>query len=128
MVQFKILTYNNGVGIVTDAILLKDLIQTNVSKNVDIIFIGEDNIEISDVGTWIQNFNIEHLNKFKKNIFSPPPKFLVDCIIDSKKIRSGSCIIPKRRFHHKRFRISDKDERCINALREITIAATNNTI
>lgn len=69
MNQFKILTYNNGVGIVTDAILLKELIEKNMSYSVDIVFVGEDNIKPSDVGIWIQNFNIEHLNKFKKNIF-----------------------------------------------------------
>lgn len=69
MIKFKILTYNNGVGIVTDAILLKKLIEKNISHSVDVVFVGEDNIESSDVGIWIQNFNIEHLNKFKKNIF-----------------------------------------------------------
>ena len=32
--KFKILTYNNRVGIVTDAILLKDLICDNISQNM----------------------------------------------------------------------------------------------
>ena len=67
--RFKILTYNNGVGIVTDAILLKDLIYDNISEQVDVKFVGEQNLETSDVGIWIQNYDINLLNLFKKNIF-----------------------------------------------------------
>ena len=67
--RFKILTYNNGVGIVTDAILLKDLIYNNVSEQVEIKFVGEQELETADVGVWIQNYNINLLNNFKKNIF-----------------------------------------------------------
>ncbi len=67
--QFKILTYNNGVGIVTDAILLKELIQINISKNIDIVFVGENNVESADIGIWIQNYDLNLLNRFKKNIF-----------------------------------------------------------
>jgi hypothetical protein len=68
-VRFNILTYNNGVGIVTDAILLKDLIYKNISTNVEIKFVGEQKLETADVGVWIQNYNINLLNNFKKNIF-----------------------------------------------------------
>jgi len=68
-VRFNILTYNNGVGIVTDAILLKDLIYNNVSEQVDVKFIGEQSVETADVGIWIQNYDINLLNLFKKNIF-----------------------------------------------------------
>jgi hypothetical protein len=57
------------VGIVTDAILLKDLIYDNISEQVDIKFVGEQNLETSDVGIWIQNYDINLLNLFKKNIF-----------------------------------------------------------
>ena len=67
--RFNILTYNNGVGIVTDAILLKDLIYKNISEQVDIKFVGEQNLETADVGIWIQNYNVNLLNLFKKNIF-----------------------------------------------------------
>lgn len=67
--KFNILTYNNGVGIVTDAILLKDLIYNNISEQVDIKFVGEQNLETADVGIWIQNYDINLLNLFKKNIF-----------------------------------------------------------
>lgn len=67
--NFKILTYDNGVGIVTDAILLKNLINKNITSNVEVKFIGKDIIEKSDIGIWIQNFDIELLNRFKKNIF-----------------------------------------------------------
>ena len=41
MVEICVLTYNNGVGIVTDAILLKDLIYNNISEQVDIKFIDQ---------------------------------------------------------------------------------------
>jgi len=57
------------VGIVTDAILLKELIEKNISENVDVIFVGENHIESSDIGIWIQNYDINLLNLFKKNIF-----------------------------------------------------------
>jgi glycosyltransferase involved in cell wall biosynthesis len=68
-VRFNILTYNNGVGIVTDAILLKDLIYKNISTNVEVKFVGEQELETADVGVWIQNYNTNLLNNFKKNIF-----------------------------------------------------------
>lgn len=67
--EFKILTYNNGVGIVTDAMLLKELIYKNITEKVSIKFIDQDNIESSDIAIWIQNFDINLMNKFKKNIF-----------------------------------------------------------
>lgn len=67
--RFNILTYNNGVGIVTDAILLKDLIYNNISEQVEVKFVGEHSIETKDVGIWIQNYDINLLNLFKKNIF-----------------------------------------------------------
>jgi len=68
-VKFNILTYNNGVGIVTDAILLKDLIYDNISEQVEVKFVGEHSVETADVGIWIQNYDINLLNLFKKNIF-----------------------------------------------------------
>ena len=67
--KFDILTYNNGVGIVTDAFILKKIIAKNISLNVDVKFINESIIKNSDVGIWIQNFDINLLNRFKKNIF-----------------------------------------------------------
>ena len=67
--QFNILTYNNGVGIVTDAILLKDLIYDNISEQVEVKFVGEQNLETADIGIWIQNYDVNLLNNFKKNIF-----------------------------------------------------------
>lgn len=67
--KFNILTYNNGVGIVTDAILLKDLIYDNISEQVEVKFVGEQNLETADIGIWIQNYDVNLLNNFKKNIF-----------------------------------------------------------
>lgn len=66
---FNILTYNNGVGIVTDAILLKELVYKNISNDVKIKYVGEQDLEKADVGVWIQNYDINLLNNFKKNIF-----------------------------------------------------------
>jgi hypothetical protein len=68
MKKINILTYNNGVGIVTDAFLLKKIIENNITENVTVEFINED-IKNADVGVWIQNFDINHLSNFKKNIF-----------------------------------------------------------
>lgn len=67
--KFNILTYNNGVGIVTDAILLKELIYKNISDNVSVQFIEKQNLKVADIGIWIQNFDLNLLNLFKKNIF-----------------------------------------------------------
>lgn len=67
--KFNVLTYNNGVGIVTDALLLSDLIYDNISKQVEVKFVGEHILENADVGIWIQNYDINLLNNFKKNIF-----------------------------------------------------------
>ena len=69
MNKFTILTYNNYVGIVTDALLLKNLIETKTNYNANINYIDNAIIDKSNVGIWIQNFNIELLNNFKKNIF-----------------------------------------------------------
>lgn len=69
MNKFTILTYNNYVGIVTDALLLKNLIETKTHYKANINYIDSVNIDKSNVGIWIQNFNIELMNNFKKNIF-----------------------------------------------------------
>lgn len=69
MNRFTILTYNNYVGIVTDAILLKNLIENKTGHKAKISYIDSVNIDKSDVAIWIQNFNVDLLNKFKKNIF-----------------------------------------------------------
>lgn len=68
--KFTVLTYNNSVGIVSDAYLIQDTIHNHISQTVEVKFIDQLNNNYSgDVGIWIQNFNIEYLNKFKKNIF-----------------------------------------------------------
>lgn len=67
--DFKVLTYNNGVGIVTDAELLTSLIKNHITTAVKLEFIDKFNKNNSDVGIWIQNFDIDLLNCFKINIF-----------------------------------------------------------
>jgi len=69
MNKYTILTYNNYVGIVTDALLLKNLIETKTHYKANINYTNDVNIDKSNVGIWIQNFNIELMNNFKKNIF-----------------------------------------------------------
>lgn len=59
------MTFNNYVGIVTDAILLNNLID-----NSQIIFLENiDQTYKSDVGIWIQNYYNHMLENFKINIF-----------------------------------------------------------
>lgn len=68
--RFNILTYNNGVGIVTDAILLKNLIENYICESVQIMFLDNINSDLNaDVGIWIQNYDINLLHHYKKNIF-----------------------------------------------------------
>lgn len=67
-----IFVYNNNVGILTDALLLKDLLYKYISKDIDIIYINNPNIELNkkyDIAIWIQNPLYHLLNKFDKNIF-----------------------------------------------------------
>jgi len=66
---YKVLTYNNQVGIVTDAELLVSLIKNNIICDVKMEFIDQMVHEKCDVGIWIQNFNINLLHLFRKNIF-----------------------------------------------------------
>lgn len=69
MKEYKILYYNNGVGLKTDANLLTELFKSYNIKCDEIIL--HDNIEIknSDIGIWIQNFYEHLLDKFKVNVF-----------------------------------------------------------
>jgi glycosyltransferase involved in cell wall biosynthesis len=65
----NILTFNNYVGILTDAILLEKII-SKVTPNVKIVFL--DNIDESyksDFAVWIQNYHLHMLDNFKINIF-----------------------------------------------------------
>jgi glycosyltransferase involved in cell wall biosynthesis len=66
--EYTILTYNNGVGIVNDAILLRNLIKNNITDSVNINYFAHP-IPKSDIGIWIQNFDSNYLNNFKTNIF-----------------------------------------------------------
>jgi len=67
--KFKVLTYDNKVGIVTDAELLTSLIKNNITPSVTMEFIDKFIKTDCDIGIWIQNFDINVLNNFKKNIF-----------------------------------------------------------
>ena len=67
--NFNVLTYNNGVGIVTDAELLTFLIKSHITIDVEMTFIDKFNKNNYDVGIWIQNFDINLLNCFKTNVF-----------------------------------------------------------
>jgi hypothetical protein len=67
--NFNVLTYNNGVGIVTDAELLTSLIKNHITIDVEMKFIDKFIKNNYDVGIWIQNFDINLLNCFKTNVF-----------------------------------------------------------
>ena len=67
--KFSIQTYNNGVGIVTDAVLLKNLIASHVSPEVIIQYIDHPSFISADIGVWIQNYDTNKLHYFKQNIF-----------------------------------------------------------
>ena len=67
--EIKILTFNNKAGLVTDAVLLKNLFRENNIIS-DIIFLDNKHfIKKSDVGIWIQDFDKTLLENFKVNIF-----------------------------------------------------------
>lgn len=66
--NISILTYNNKVGIVTDAMLLKKILE-EIHVTTSIIFIDKiQSVPNNDVGIWIQDFDYNYLNEFKKNI------------------------------------------------------------
>lgn len=69
MKKYKILYYDNGVGLRTDANLLYKLLSENKLCCERVIL--NDNIILneSDVGIWIQNFREDLLSKFKMNVF-----------------------------------------------------------
>lgn len=63
---YNILTFNNYVGLVTDANILKNLI----GDSTKIIFLDKfDSSNKSDVGVWIQNYCGHLLENFKINVF-----------------------------------------------------------
>lgn len=62
--KWSILTFNNCVGILTDALLLNNIIDS------EIVFLDQINPNHkSDVGIWIQNYYGHLLENFKINIF-----------------------------------------------------------
>ena len=104
--KFKILTYNNGAGIVADAMLLQDLIYNHVTKNVDIQFtdtlnqnVDDQQTSISfsgDVGVWIQNPCYDRLDNFKKNIWFINEEWC--CNDDLKYINDFDYVVCKNKF------------------------------
>lgn len=63
--RYNLLTFNNYVGILTDVIILKELLEDS-----NIIFLDNlDPFYKSDVGIWIQNYHGHLLENFKINIF-----------------------------------------------------------
>jgi hypothetical protein len=66
--KFSILTYNNKVGIVTDAKLLHNVL-SNIQIESNIVFIDKLHESTThEIGIWIQDFNETYLELFKKNI------------------------------------------------------------
>lgn len=67
--DFQILTYNNQVGIVYDAILLNNILLSKGFSS-SIKYINEIDINCkSTIGVWIQNFDERYFSNFKINVF-----------------------------------------------------------
>jgi hypothetical protein len=94
--DFQILTYNNQVGIVYDAILLNDLLlsQGFVSS---IRFLTElNNTCKSTVGIWIQNFDERYLSNFKINIFFINEEWVDDYYLS--KLKNFDIVVCKTKY------------------------------
>ena len=64
--KYNILTFNNYVGILQHALLLKEIIK----DDVEIVFLDQLNHNPkADIGIWIQNYHFHLLNNFKVNLF-----------------------------------------------------------
>lgn len=85
--RYNLLTFNNYAGLVTDVIILKDLL-----KNANIIFLDKfDPYYKSDVGIWIQNYYGHLLENFKINIFYINEEWFDYSIKDLKKFNYVIC-------------------------------------
>jgi len=85
--RYSLLTFNNYVGIVTDAIILKDLL-----IDADIVFLDIINpTHKSEVGIWIQNYYGHLLENFKINVFYINEEWFDHPIEDLKKFNYVIC-------------------------------------
>ena len=95
--KLSILTFNNYVGIVTDALILKKII-CELNIDVEIIFLESfDKSYKSDVGIWIQNYCNNLLENFKINIFYINEEWFDYPIEDLKKF---DCVICKSKYSY----------------------------
>lgn len=95
--KISVLTFNNRVGILRDALLLKELLQ-NTNNTVEIMFL--DKMEFNhkfDVAIWIQNYYVHLLENFKINIFYFNEEWFDYDINDLKKFNYVIC---KSRFSY----------------------------
>ncbi len=89
--RFSILTFNNKVGILRDALLLKEIIN-KITDDVEIMFLEQiKNDYISNVGIWIQNYYTHLLENFKTNIFYFNEEWFDYDINDLKKFNYVIC-------------------------------------
>ena len=85
--RYTLLTFNNYVGIVTDAIILKNLL-----IDADIVFLDNVNpTHKSKVGIWIQNYYGHLLENFKINVFYINEEWFDYPIEDLKKFNYVIC-------------------------------------
>jgi len=97
--RFKILTIDNKAGVVVDALLLKDIIEKNITTNVEIVYMPIDNFELhesSDVGVWIQNPCYFYLKNFKTNIYFCNEEWASH--LDCENIKKFDYVIVKNKF------------------------------
>jgi hypothetical protein len=67
--NINILTFNNKVGILTDAMLLQTLFKKNNINSTVSFLENKESIQSSDIGIWIQNVCTDMMDKFKINIY-----------------------------------------------------------
>lgn len=85
--RYSILTFNNYVGLATDALILKNLLNDS-----DIVFLDNfDQTHRSEVGIWIQNYYNHVLDNFKINVFYINEEWFDYAIEDLKRFDYVIC-------------------------------------
>ncbi len=76
MLKINVYYWNNGVGIVNDAILLKTILKNYDIKLYDMSV--NNKYRVSDIGIFIQNIWTEQIDKNKKNVYIVNEEWLND--------------------------------------------------
>lgn len=94
--DFQIITYNNQVGIVYDAILINNLLLSQGFTS-SIRFITDlNNTCKSTIGIWIQNFDERYFSNFKTNIFFINEEWVDDYYLS--KLKDFDIVVCKTKY------------------------------